>query len=135
MRIRLPLAAGAAALLALAASLPARAWDRQVEQGRTLARAHCVRCHAVGRADVSALSAAPPFRELHTRYPVEDLAEALAEGIRTGHPSMPEFRFDPDQAQSLIAYLKSLEPKPPDSKSSETKSSETKSSETKSPEP
>ena len=35
--------------------------------------------------------------------------EALAEGIRTGHPSMPEFRFDPDEAAALIAYLKTLE--------------------------
>lgn len=57
----------------------------------------------------SPLREAPPFRDLHRRYPVEDLGEALAEGIRTGHPAMPEFRFDPDQAQDLIAYLKSLE--------------------------
>lgn len=107
MRARFLLAAGAAALLS--PSVPVRAWDRQVEQGRTLARAHCARCHAVGRSGVSPLPAAPPFRDLHARYPVEDLAESLTEGIRTGHPSMPEFRFDPDQAQSLIAYLKSLE--------------------------
>ncbi|KMO41736.1 cystathionine beta-lyase [Methylobacterium tarhaniae] len=107
MRARFLLAASAVALLCL--SVPARAWDRQVEQGRALARAHCARCHAVGRSDASPLAAAPPFRTLHTRYPVEDLAESLAEGIRTGHPSMPEFRFDPDQAQALIAYLKSLE--------------------------
>ena len=88
---------------------PATAWDRQVRQGETLARTNCARCHAVGRIGKSPLRAAPPFRELHTRYPVEDLAEALTEGIRTGHPSMPEFRFDPDQAEDLIAYLNSLE--------------------------
>lgn len=113
MRTRSLLAAGAVALLSLPLPLPisrpARAWDRQVDQGGRLARTHCARCHAVGRAGTSPLLAAPPFRDLHDRYPVEDLAEALAEGIRTGHPSMPEFRFDPDQAQSLIAYLKSLE--------------------------
>ncbi|MEE7448960.1 cystathionine beta-lyase [Methylobacterium radiotolerans] len=97
----------APALLLLAA--PAAAWDRQVRQGETLARTSCARCHAVGRVGESPLPAAPPFRDLHRRYPVEDLAEALVEGIRTGHPSMPEFRFDPDQAQDLIAYLKSLE--------------------------
>ena len=34
---------------------------------------------------------APPFRALHERYPVENLSEALAEGIRTGHPEMPQF--------------------------------------------
>lgn len=90
-------------------SAPATAWDRQVRQGERLARTNCARCHAVGRNGESPLAAAPPFRELHTRYPVDDLGEALTEGIRTGHPTMPEFRFDPDQAQDLIAYLKSLE--------------------------
>lgn len=63
--------------------------------------------HRAGRGKPAAGRA--PFRDLHTRYPVEDLGEALTEGIRTGHPTMPEFRFDPDQAQDLIAYLKSLE--------------------------
>jgi mono/diheme cytochrome c family protein len=96
------------ALLTLLAG-PARSWDRQVQQGETLARTNCARCHAVGRVGTSPLREAPPFRELHTRYPVEDLGEALTEGIRTGHPSMPEFRFEPDQAQALIAYLKTLE--------------------------
>ncbi len=88
---------------------PAAAFDLHVRQGETLARNLCARCHAVTRTGSSPLHAAPPFRDLHHRYPVEDLGEALAEGIRTGHPAMPEFRFDPDQAQDLIAYLKSLE--------------------------
>ena len=52
---------------------------------------------------------APPFRSLHERYPVENLQESLAEGIVTGHPSMPEFRLDPDQITDVIAYLKTLE--------------------------
>jgi cytochrome c len=55
------------------------------------------------------LKIAPPFRTLHLRYPVEDLQEPLAEGIVTGHPTMPEFRFDPGQVGDVIAYLKSLE--------------------------
>jgi cytochrome c len=46
---------------------------------------------------------------LHQRYPVDDLAESLAEGISTGHPTMPEWRFDPGQIGDLIAYLKTLE--------------------------
>jgi cytochrome c len=80
-----------------------------VKQGETIALTNCARCHAVGRLGSSPLREAPPFRELHTRYPVENLAEALAEGITTGHPTMPEFRLEPDQADDLIAYLKSLE--------------------------
>lgn len=43
------------------------------------------------------------------RYPVETLQEALAEGIVTGHPTMPEFRFEPDQINDFLTFLKSLE--------------------------
>jgi hypothetical protein len=37
------------------------------------------------------------------------LEEALAEGIVTGHPTMPEFRFDSDQVGDFMAFLKTLE--------------------------
>ena len=53
--------------------------------------------------------AAPPFRTLHKRYPIETLAEAFAEGIYTGHSEMPAFELEPDQINDLLAYLKSLE--------------------------
>jgi cytochrome c len=37
------------------------------------------------------------------------LEESLTEGIRTGHPAMPEFALDKHQILDLISYLKSLE--------------------------
>ena len=43
---------------------------------------------------------------------METLAEALAEGIMTGHPTMPQFTFEPDQIGALIAFLQSLEEEP-----------------------
>lgn len=79
------------------------------QRGRVFVQTNCANCHAVGRTGDSPLSIAPPFRTLHTRYPVESLQEALAEGIVTGHPSMPEFSLAPDQVMAVIAYLKSLE--------------------------
>ena len=85
-----------------------QAQDAQVERGRALAQANCARCHAIGRSGDSPLAKAPPFRTLHRRYPVEALAEALAEGIKVAHP-MPEFRLEPGQIDDLIAYIKSLE--------------------------
>ncbi|AWN42793.1 c-type cytochrome [Methylobacterium durans] len=109
MRAAATIMGSALALVPFLFAAPAASWDRQVQQGETLARTNCARCHAVGRIGASPLREAPPFRELHKRYPVDDLGEALTEGIRTGHPSMPEFRFEPDQAEALIAYLKSLE--------------------------
>ncbi|MGD9847058.1 MAG: cytochrome c, partial [Variibacter sp.] len=66
-------------------------------------------CHSIGKVGPSPIAIAPLFRDLHKRYPVESLEEAFAEGISTGHPTMPEFRFEPDQIANLIAFLKSLE--------------------------
>ena len=80
------------------------------QRGLIFVQANCSRCHAIGKLGGSPIAEAPPFRTLHTQYPVESLAEALAEGIVTGHPSMPEFRLDPGQVQDVISYLKSLEP-------------------------
>ena len=80
-----------------------------VQRGETIVQMYCTQCHAVGKTGSSPLSDAPPFRDLHRRYPVEHLEEAFAEGITTGHPEMPRFQFEPDQIDDLIAYLKSLE--------------------------
>ena len=69
---------------------------------------NCARCHSIDKVSPSPLAIAPRFRDLHKRYRVEDLAESLAEGIVTGHPTMPEFRFDADQVSDFITFLKSL---------------------------
>ena len=79
------------------------------QAGRTYARVNCSQCHSVDKYTPSPLAIAPPFRTLHEKYPVESLEEALAEGIVTGHPSMPEFRLDPGQVTDFISFLKSLE--------------------------
>jgi mono/diheme cytochrome c family protein len=95
--------------IALFLLTPALAASPSEQRGKTFALTNCARCHAIDRASSSPLKIAPPFRTLHTRYPVETLAEALAEGIQTGHPTMPEFRLDPDQINDLLSYLKTLE--------------------------
>lgn len=98
----------AAAVAAILLPLPASAQSPDVQRGITLARTYCVRCHSIDKLSPSPLTIAPPFRDLHKRYKVEYLAEALAEGIVTGHPTMPEFRFAPDQINDFIAFLNSL---------------------------
>lgn len=90
-------------------SFPAIAQEGRAQRGQTFAQTHCAECHAIGRVGESPVSEAPPFRTLHTRYPVEDLAEAFAEGFVTGHPSMPEFQLDPAQINDLLAYLESIQ--------------------------
>jgi mono/diheme cytochrome c family protein len=74
-----------------------------------LVTTNCARCHAVGRTGASPHPAAPPFRTLSRKYKVEGLAEALAEGIYTGHPDMPEFIFEPEEVGAIIDYLKSIQ--------------------------
>ena len=90
----------------LAVAAPAMAQSSQ--RGAVIARTHCMTCHSIDKVSPSPLRIAPPFRELLKVYPVEQLEEALAEGISTGHPTMPEFRFDPDQIGDLLEYLRTL---------------------------
>ena len=97
----------AAALLAVAA-LPAAAQDN-LQRGAELLTRDCAKCHAVGRGGASPDKDAPPFRILGQRYPIESLEEALGEGIMSGHPDMPEFKFDADDVGAIIDYLKSIQ--------------------------
>jgi cytochrome c len=95
--------------LTLLSLTPGAAASPDEQRGKTFALNNCARCHSIDKVTSSPLKIAPPFRTLHTRYPIETIAEALAEGIQTGHPSMPEFQLDPDQIHDLLAYLKTLE--------------------------
>jgi len=98
-----------AAAVALAAAMqPATAAD-DLKLGETLLARHCGSCHAIGKSGDSADKGALAFRTLSSRYPVESLEEALGEGFMSGHPDMPEFKFDADDVGAIIAYLKSIQ--------------------------
>ncbi len=105
MRARL---AVTACLGVLALAVPAVAQVSVIERGADIAVKQCARCHAIGRSGESPMSLAPPFRDLSKRYPVDNLAEALAEGIVTGHPAMPRFTFEPREINALLAFMHSL---------------------------
>jgi cytochrome c len=49
------------------------------------------------------------FRALSKRYPIESLEEALGEGIISGHPDMPEFKFSGEDVGAIVIYLKSIQ--------------------------
>jgi cytochrome c len=83
--------------------------DTPARRGESLLTTNCARCHAVGRIGASPHPEAPPFRTLSRNFKVEGLAEALAEGLSTGHPDMPEFVFEPDEIGAIIAYLQSIQ--------------------------
>lgn len=87
-----------------------------VVRGQALAAERCARCHATGANDSSPHDKAPPFRDVVTRYPSEHLAEALAEGIVSGHPDMPVYVMTAEEIDQFLAFLDSLSPPEPASK-------------------
>jgi cytochrome c len=80
--------------------------------GRDIAEAQCAACHAVGPYGDSPNATAPTFRTLLTRYRADVLEEELIAGIQVAHP-MPDFQFNPQGADALIAYLQSIQQSPP----------------------
>lgn len=79
--------------------------------GQTLAESRCAHCHAVGRTGDSPIAAAPAFRHLGRKWPVENMAEALAEGIVVGHPAMPTFAFSPPEIDDFLGWLEAIQEK------------------------
>ena len=103
-------------VLVLISAGAAPAQDKQDKRalesrGEGLLTTNCSECHAVGRTGDSTHPEAPPFRTLGQRYPIDVLAEALAEGLSSGHPDMPEFRFEIDDVDAILAYLNSIQEK------------------------
>ncbi|PHP67326.1 cytochrome C [Zhengella mangrovi] len=107
---RLVISLASAAMVACGLS-GARAEEPDIAHGKALVETNCAKCHAYQHDDVSPNPAAPPFRDLSKRYPVDALQEAFAEGIVTGHEEMPEFEATPRQIADIIAYLASIQPK------------------------
>ncbi len=77
--------------------------------GGALAERLCARCHAISGPGPSPLAQAPPFSGFERKWPVYYLAEAMAEGLVIGHGPMPEFTFDPEEIDDLLAYLHSVQ--------------------------
>jgi cytochrome c len=108
-----PLAA--CVLVGIGSAVAAAAEKDLTAKGEMLVKENCARCHAIGKEGASPHPDAPPFRTLSSKYPVEDLAESLAEGIVSGHPDMPIFAFTPTDVAAIIDYLQSIQdqPEPP----------------------
>ena len=105
------------AMLALAACSEQKSAQGTAEtliaDGRTIATEQCSACHAIGSDGASNNPKAPVFRTILSRYAESALADDLAEGIRIGHPDMPQIALRPEGVDALIAYLRSIQDKPP----------------------
>jgi mono/diheme cytochrome c family protein len=71
----------------------------------------CARCHAISGPGPSPVAQAPAFSTLERKWPVEYLAEALAEGLATGHGpvQMPMLDSTLEEINDLLAFLKSVQ--------------------------
>ncbi len=78
-------------------------------QGEAMAENLCAPCHAITRTDESPHASAPPLRDLSSKYPIQSLAGPLSRGILIDHPDMPEWQFEPQHVDALIAYLESIQ--------------------------
>ena len=78
-------------------------------QGQSLAKAMCAGCHAIGSAGTSPNASAPPFRRFGNLIDLDAFMERLREGLMTGHPDMPAFRFTREDARALVAYVRTVQ--------------------------
>jgi mono/diheme cytochrome c family protein len=86
-----------------------RASPAEIESGQKMAMEQCGTCHAIARDTQSPMRDAPPFTYLGRNYPISSLAEALAEGMITGHDAMPEWELAPAEIRGLLAYIQSVQ--------------------------
>lgn len=117
---RTGLISGLILLIALAVSARAHdaekaAAEARLERGLAIAAENCSACHAIGPDDESPtrVNENTAFRQLHERYPIAMLVEAAKTGLISGHDEMPEFQFEPEDAEALLAYIDSLAPDKP----------------------
>jgi len=79
------------------------------QRGEALAKKMCANCHAIGRTDESPHLGAPPFRSLDRRVDLDSFTKQLNDGLTSGHPDMPTFRFSRQDARAFVAYLRSIQ--------------------------
>ncbi len=84
-----------------------------VERGQAIAEQTCLQCHTKFDDDPHPnpeAQNAPSLASFGQRWPLENLEEALAEGITVSHDNitMPEFSLTPESIADLLSYMEKL---------------------------
>jgi hypothetical protein len=87
--------------------------DEEQQHGKELLQSLCARCHSVGRTGASPTGRRRPSAALAkpnstTATSCNDYRMAIA----ASHPSMPTFRFNRDDAEAVLNYMKSIQEQP-----------------------
>lgn len=80
-----------------------------ITHGQELAKEFCSGCHAIGRTGKSRNEEAPPFRRLDRSVDLDNFFQRLRRGLTSGHPDMPEFKFNSADARAMRDYLRSVQ--------------------------
>jgi cytochrome c len=79
------------------------------KHGRALLEEYCSRCHAIGKIGESPREGTPPFRTLGQSFNLDQFPRLLERGISSGHPDMPTFKFNEEDARAVTAYLRTIQ--------------------------
>jgi mono/diheme cytochrome c family protein len=83
---------------------------RSQGNGKVMLQRLCARCHSIGRTGSSPNRQAPPFRSFsETKLYDGDFLERLQHGYSSIHPFMPTFRFNREDAEEVVNYMKSIQ--------------------------
>jgi mono/diheme cytochrome c family protein len=78
--------------------------------GRQAAQTYCAKCHAIGRSGRSPNKAAPPLRRVAHKYRDRSISSSLIiDGTVVEHRGMPRFEVSIEEADGLIAFIRSLD--------------------------
>jgi cytochrome c len=96
-------------VMALVGQLDIRAAKAETARGQALAEQWCAQCHGVRPHEASANPKAPSFSAIAAESSATEYA--LRVFLKTPHPTMPNFKLQPDDIDDLVGYLLSLKPK------------------------
>jgi mono/diheme cytochrome c family protein len=99
--------------IALLWSTYAHARYAERQHGKEMLQKLCAGCHSVGRTGASPNRLAPPFRSFsETKLYDSDFKQRLQDGLTSIHPFMPTFRFNRENAEEALNYMKSIQEPP-----------------------
>jgi cytochrome c len=98
-----------AALFALALIGGTAQAQDPIRRGQALAVRLCAPCHSIGTRQHSPNRDAPPLRTIGRTYDLDQFARVLGAGLLAGHPDMPQFKFDYEDARALRDYLRTIQ--------------------------
>jgi cytochrome c len=104
-----PLFAVLAVLMTAAVAQAQNETQDPIARGQGLAKEFCSECHAIGRTGDSSNEAAPSFRRLDQSVDLDEFIGRLRDGLVSGHPDMPEFKFNAADARAMRDYIRSVQ--------------------------